>query len=381
MSERKKVIPHESPLIRAADPIVKRLLRHAYTAACGAQAVCNLLVPRRGNLAVYYGGARNGDQGGPLVKVRRLQEHFPEARWGYDLVYLLSNAPYLPDYALRLLKRRGIPIVHNQNGVFYGAWYAGDWEAQNRRMARSYHAADWVFYQSEFCRRAADRFLGARAGPGEILYNAVDTSRFAPGQARQDAAHGGYVFLVTGVIDKHLYYRLESTIAGMRLACDGGLDARLVVAGWVDAESRTRAEALAESLGLSGKISFTGPYSQQQAPDIYRGADAYVMTKHNDPCPNTVLEALAAGLPVLYSDSGGVPELVGAEAGIALPCAEDWETPRTPAPEAIGEGMLRIAANHAAFSAAARRRAVERFDIAHWIGRHRAVFEQLAGKR
>jgi glycosyltransferase involved in cell wall biosynthesis len=332
-------------------------------------------------LAVYYGGARSGDHGGPLVKVQRLQEHFPEARWGYDLVYVLSNAPYLPGYALRLLRRRGIPIVHNQNGVFYGAWYAGDWGAQNRRMARSYHAADWVFYQSEFCRRAADRFLGPRTGPGEILYNAVDTSRFAPEPARRDAARGAYGFLITGVIDKHLYYRLESTIAGLRLACDGGLDARLVVAGWVDAESRSRAEALAEKLRLSTKIRYTGPYSQQQAPGVYRGADAYVMTKHNDPCPNTVLEALASGLPVLYSDSGGVPELVGADAGIALPCADDWETPRTPTAEAIGEGMQKIAANHASFSAVARRRAVERFDIAHWIDRHRTVFEQLAGKR
>ena len=380
MSERKQESPHESPLIRAADPTAKRLIRQAYSAAIGAQAVCNLLVLRRRKLAVYYGGARGGDHGGPLVKVRRLQEHFPEARWGYDLVYLLSNAPYLPDLALRLLKRRGIPVVHNQNGVFYGAWYAGDWEAQNQRMALSYHAADRVFYQSEYCRRAADRFLGYRAGPGEILYNAVDTSRFAPGQARHDAVLG-YRFLITGVIDKHLYYRLESTIAGLRLACDGGLDARLVVAGFVDAEAKLRAEALGETLGLSGKISFTGPYTQQQAPEVYRGADAYVMTKHNDPCPNTVLEALAAGLPVLYSDSGGVPELVGAEAGIGLPCAEDWETPRTPTPEAIGAGMLEIAAKRAAFSTAARRRAVERFDIAPWVARHRAVFEQLAGKR
>jgi len=348
-------------------------------AACGARAFCNILVPRRGQLAVYYGGAMSGDQGGPLVKVRRLQEHFPEARWGYDLVYLLSNAAYLPDYALRLLKQRGIPIVHNQNGVFYRAWYSGDWEAQNRRMAISYLAADWVFYQSEFCRRAADRYLGSRAGSGEILYNAVDTSRFAPARARQDAGRDGHCFLITGVIDEHLYYRLESTIAGLKLACDGGLDARLVVAGRVDPEAQARASAMSERLGLTGRIRFTGPYSQEQAPDVYRAADAYVMTKHNDPCPNTVLEALATGLPVLYSDSGGVPELVGTEAGIALPCAEDWETPRTPSAEAIGEGMWRIAGNHAAFAAAARQRAVERFDIAHWISCHRAVFERLAG--
>lgn len=363
------------------DPWTKILLRQAYTTVCGAQVLCNLAVPRREQLAVYYGGARRGDFGGPLVKVKRLREYFPEVHWGYNLVYLLSNTPYLPGMALDILKRRGIPMVHNQNGVFYKAWYAGDWAAQNRRMARSYHAADWVFYQSEFCRRAADKFLGVRSGLGEILYNAVDTNRFRPQLDAPEKCSGVFSFLITGKIDRHLYYRLESTIAGLRTACDGGLNARLKVAGWVDSEARNRAENQIRDLGLAGRIEFTGAYTQETAPAVYRSADAYVMTKHNDPCPNTVLEALASGLPILYSDSGGVPELAGTEAGVALPCPEDWETTRAPTPEAIGDGMLRIAAGHGPFAAAARRRAVERFDIAHWIDRHRSVFQELLAQR
>lgn len=362
-------------------PWTKILLRQAYTAICGAKVLCNLAGPRRKELAVYYGGARRGDFGGPLVKVKRLREYFPEVQWGYNLVYLLSNTPYLPSIALDILKRRGIPMVHNQNGVFYKAWYAGDWAAQNRRMARSYHAADWVFYQSEFCRRAADKFLGVRSGRGEILYNAVDTNRFRPQQGSTEQRSGAFCFLITGKIDKHLYYRLESTIAGLRTACDSGLNARLKVAGWVDCEARSRAEDQIRDLGLSGRVEFTGAYTQETAPEVYRSADAYVMTKHNDPCPNTVLEALASGLPVLYSDSGGVPELAGTEAGVALPCPEDWETTHAPTAAAIGEGMLRIAAGHDSFAAAARQRAVERFDIKHWIDRHRSVFQELLVQR
>ncbi|MFA5908669.1 MAG: glycosyltransferase family 4 protein [Vicinamibacterales bacterium] len=362
------------------DTAARAILRRGYVAFCGAAAAANLVAPRRNELAVYYGGARSGDVGGPLVKVRRLREYFPEVRWGYNLVYVLSNAPYLPAPALRLLKRRGIPIVHNQNGVFYKAWYAGDWQAQNRQMAQPYHAADWVFYQSEFCRRAADLFLGPREGAGEILYNAVDTGRFSPSPGGAPGSDG-YRFLVTGKIGNHLYYRLESTIAGLRVARARGLDARLTIAGWIELEARGRAEALAASLGVADSVTFTGPYGQQQAPDIYRAADAYVMTKHNDPCPNTVIEALASGLPVLYSDSGGTPELVGTSAGVALPCAEDWEVPHAPDAQAVGEGMLRIAEGRAGFAAAARRRAVEKFDIAHWIARHREVFHQLQAAR
>ena len=353
------------------------MLRQAYTAICGAQVLGNLLMPRRSHLSVYYGGARLGDIGGPLVKVQRLREYFPEVRWGYNLAYLLSNTPYLPGFALHILKHRKVPIVYNQNGVFYKGWYDGDWQSQNRRMARVYHAADWVFYQSEFCRRAADQFLGLRSGKGEILYNAVNTSLFFPMQEQPAIREAPFRFLITGKIGNHLYYRLESTIVGLRVACDGGLNARLLIAGWVAAEAKSRAQALAQKLGLSDQIIYTGLYTQKQAPEIYRGADAFVITTHNDNCPNAVLEALASGLPVLYSNTGGVPELVGVEAGIPLSCAEGWERPHVPDTEAIGAGMLRIAAGSKTFALAARRRAVERFDINHWIARHRAVFEQF----
>ena len=367
--------------MRLKYPITKRLARQAYTAACGARILCNLVVPRREGLAVHYGGARAGDVGGTLVKINRLREYFPEVRWGYNVLYVLSNAPYLPGYALKLAKQTGVPIVHNQNGVFYGAWYSGDWEAQNRRMARSYHAADWVFYQSEFCRRAARRFLGDRRGPGEILYNAVDTTHFSPQRDRQPGARGRWNFLITGKIANHLYYRLESTVAGLRVARDAGLDAHLTVAGWVEAGALSRAQELARDLGVVSAIDFIGPYTQQQAPEIYRAADIYVMTKHNDPCPNTVLEALATGLPILYSDSGGVPELVGADAGIALPCSQSWDVPCVPAAEDLGRGMVTSVVNYTALSSSARRRAVERFDISHWIDRHKTVFQQLTANR
>lgn len=364
--------------MRQIDSGLKMAMRAAYRVACGAVVAGNAIAPRRKGVAVYYGGARVGDVGGPLVKVKRLTAYFPEVRIGFNLAYLLSNAPYLPGWALQLLKARGTVIVSNQDGVFYRAWYDGDWQAQNQRMALAYHAADWVFYQSKFCQRAAEHFLGKRSGPGEILYNAVDTQHFAPAQFER-AARPHFSFLITGKIGSHLAYRLESTIAGLHHARKHGLDARLTVAGWVEEGARRSADTLANRLGLGGVVAYVGPYTQSQAPGIYQGADAYVMTKHNDPCPNTVLEALACGLPVLYSATGGVPELVGDASGIALECPEDWEQVHVPEPDRVGEGMLCIAANHLQFSCAARRNAVERFDIAHWVDRHRTTFRRLLG--
>jgi glycosyltransferase involved in cell wall biosynthesis len=306
-------------------------------------------------------------------------EYFPEHHWRYNLVYLLSNAPYLSRFALDWLRLRNIPIVLNQNGVFYAGWYAGNWQAMNAVMTQAYHLADHVFWQSDFCRRAADRFLGQRQGSGEILFNAIDTKKFCPALSRDVRP---FTFLLTGKIDAHLAYRLESTIAGLKVAKDYGLEACLVIAGKVAESAERSALRLVEKLGIESSVSFLGPYTQDQAPSIYQAADAYVMTKYLDPCPNTVLEAMSCGLPVLYSASGGVPELVGPEAGVGMPVPENWEaSAHTPAAEAIGEGMVQIASQASKMALAARSRAQAEFEITNWIERHRKVFERLLESR
>lgn len=324
----------------------------------------------------FYGGARSGDLGGALVKLKRLSEHFPESRWQYNLVYLLSNAPYLSARALDWLRRRKIPIALNQNGVFYPGWYAGDWQKMNKIMAIAYHRADYVFWQSEFCMRSADHFLGKREGAGEVLFNAIDTQHlFRPAEVSVDRP---FTFLLTGRIDAHLAYRLESSISGLRAARNAGLDCRLLVAGWVEDSALMRSRQLARDLGIMEQVDFLGAYTQNAAPSIYHRADAYIMTKYQDPCPNTVIEAMACGLPVLYSASGGIPEQVGPDAGVGMSVPESWgDVVYTPSPEAIGAGMVEIASRAVSMSVAARRRAESKFDIAYWIQRHRQIFQHL----
>jgi glycosyltransferase involved in cell wall biosynthesis len=351
------------------------LVRSAYRLANGATALASLAAPRPRRVRVFYGGARSGDGGGPQVKVRLLKQHFPETRLGFSLVYLLSNALYLPDAVIAAAGARGIPSVLNQNGVFYPAWYPQGWERENARMAAAYHRASYVFWQSEFCRSSADRFLGPRVGPGEILFNATDTERFAP--APKPRHSGPFVVLVTGKIGRSTAYRLGSSIDGVAAARRGGLEVVMRFAGMIEGSVEVEMRAKVEALGLQDAVTFTGPFSNSDAPAIYGSADAYLMTKHNDPCPNVVIEAMAAGLPVLYSASGGVPELVGPDAGVALPVECTFERAVAPEGAAIAEGLARLMAECLPMGEAARARAVDKFDIRHWIARHGSVFEQL----
>jgi len=325
---------------------------------------------------VYYGGARAGYAGGPQVKVGLLNSRFTPVQFGFNLAYLLSGALYLPAASLRRLKALDIPIVLNQNGVFFPAWYPVGWEAQNERMARAVESASHVFYQSVFCKRAADRFLGTTPASWEILYNGVDTNMFTPAP-REPLAGRPLKLLLTGKIGKSTMSRLLSTIEGLAAARKGGIDAVLDVYGFVAPEVMVEASIMIDRLGLHGEVIFCGSYTRENAAAIYRSADVYVMNKHNDACPNAVLEAMACGLPVLYSASGGVPELVGEEAGVGLPIEESFLHEITPTAQQFAQGLSRLVQNYDVYALQARNRVCAKFDLTHWFDRHEQIFLDL----
>lgn len=362
------------------DRPAKRILRTAWRLALAASTRVSAKRPFASSVPkVFYGGVRAGNLGGTLVKVAHLRKSFPQHLVGYNTVYLLSNAPYLSAQSLDRLKSRGVMRLHNQNGVFYSGWFAGDWQDQNRRMAIPYHRADFVFWQSEFCRRCADRFLGQREGPGTILFNATDIDHYSP--ESNPSMRVPFRFLTTGKFTAHLAYRLVSAIQALAYCVDQGYNFELHIAGWVDKSALSESRQAAEVAGVADRVSYSGAYSQSSAPDIYRSAHAYLMTKYMDPCPNTVIEALACGLPVAYSASGGVPELVGPDAGIGVDVPEDFSTIHMPATDRFGEAMIEVSKNWERMSHAARARAVEAFDLRQWIERHAQVMRSYLEER
>lgn len=357
------------------DPALRRMLALGWKGLVNLQTLL-ASAGVQGGPKLWYGGARAGEAGGPALKLRKLQSAFPQHRSGFNLAYLLSAAPYLSACAMKGLKRKGVPLVLNQNGVFYPAWFAGDWRARNRPMAAAHELADRVLYQSDFCRRAATRFLGERQGPSEILFNAVDVTAFAPSPAVPD---GPFRFLVTGRIDVHQSYRLVQAVAGLGEARKQGLDCRLLAAGVIAPEVRAQALTLAEKYGIAPALTIEGRYSQEQAPDLYRQAHAYLTLTHQDACPSAVIEAMASGLPVVHPISGGVPELV-AEAGVGIPTGEDWDKPLIPDAQSIAQAMITVAQGRDALARKARERAKARFDISVWLDRHSALFNDLLNR-
>ena len=275
-------------------------------------------------------------------------------------------------------RRRGAVFAWNQNGAAYPGWYGPGWELVNQPRARLLHEADHVFYQSEFCKLSADRFYGQRDGSWEVLYNAVDVERFSPSASRPPRP----LTLVLGGT-QYQRYRLEIALETLALVRREHSDARLIVTGALtfDTDAAAQAAALARSLRLQDAVELTGTYTQEHAPALLRRADILLHTKYNDPCPTVVIEALACGLPVVYSATGGVAELVGDEAGLGLAAPLDWERDHPPSPDGLAAAVLAVRERLAERSEAARRRAVERFDARAWVDRHLAVFAEALRHR
>jgi glycosyltransferase involved in cell wall biosynthesis len=335
-----------------------------------------LLTRRRGapGLRVFYGHDRVPVTGEPVAggtaKFQRLATRFPNHPSDFTLLYLGST--WLPRDLrplLRLVGRRGIPFVLNQNGVGYPGW-AGEEGAEefNRPLRRVLAAADHVLYQSEFCKRAADALVASPSGSWEVLYNAVDVERFVP---TKSPPAGGPVLLLGG--DQYQEYRLEVALRTLRALLPSQPDARLLVTGRLVAPI----EPLLAELGLEGRVDVLGRYSQRDAPAAYQRAHVLLHTKVNDPCPSVVIEALACGLPVVYPKSGGVPELVGDDAGIGVSHPDTWERDEPPEPDALAAAVVEALADRERFAANARTRAVERFALEPWLDRHAALFERL----
>lgn len=215
---------------------------------------------------------------------------------------------------------------------------------------------------------------GVPSGRLGLLYNGIDLTPFekAPPRAQTRASLGLddaaiALLCVANLIPYKGHADLLHALADVRDELPAGW--RLALAGRDDGIGASLRE-LAQTLGLAGHMLWLG--ERADIPALYAAADIGVLCSHEEGFSNSLLEGMAAGIPLVATRVGGNAEAVlDGETGFVTP-------PRDP--EALGRAILRLASNAALrerMGEAGRRRVGAHFSLEACVGRYARLYRSL----
>ncbi|HEX8492712.1 MAG TPA: glycosyltransferase family 4 protein [Pyrinomonadaceae bacterium] len=218
----------------------------------------------------------------------------------YDVIHIYA-ASYLsfmisPTPAFLIAKLYGKKILLN--------YHSGHAERHLERWKRTaiptIRLADITIVQSEYL---VDVF--ARFGlPAQAIFNHIETEHFHFRERRPLRP----LFLSNRNLEP--IYNVGCVIRAFALVQERFPDACLTVAG--DGSQRAELERLANDLRLRN-VKFTGLIAPEKMVELYDAADIFLNGSEVDNMPLSLLEAFAAGLPVVTTDAGGIPYIVADE--------------------------------------------------------------------
>lgn len=282
---------------------------------------------------------------------------YPQDRIAPDVALVVAGTRRLG--WLRRCRRQGTRIVHRLGGMNW--LYRVGCRTEGRHVLPALRNqvfaiirarfADTVVYQSEFARDWWNREYGPWPGHQVIVRNGVDLQVFRP--RTQD--HRRRLVCVEGIVE---YSPVNTGIieALAREVEFRGLAEVFEIYGKVS-------EAMRRRYAGFRRVRIMGPVPRDRIPAVYPGA-VFVSLDVNAACPNSVIEALASGCPVVGFATGALPELVPPEGGILVPYGADVWRLQEPAYGALVDAVAQALARRSEFSGPARAVAEARFDFA-----------------
>lgn len=292
-----------------------------------------------------------------------------------DAVLVIGGTRHL--VGLWRLRRAGIPVVQRLDGMNWlhrlshpsglSGWRHYLRAEYGNRLLSVIRArlATRVVYQSQFSRDWWERVRGETPVPSRVIYNGVDLDFYHAHGERQLPQDRFRLLLVEGSLmggyESGLQVAVELALGLNNCLQDAGSDRRLelAVAGRVPAILQEQWETFVS--GRQGHrgidLTWMGLVEPERIPAIDRSAHLLFSADLNAACPNSVIEALACGLPVVAFDTGALSELLRDRAGVLVPYGGDpWklDPPDIPALVAAAWDILQ---DLAGYQQAARQRA------------------------
>ena len=200
-----------------------------------------------------------------------------------------------------------------------------------------------------------------------LVPNGVDAAEFAGPRQRDGPLR--FLFVGRHVFQKGIDRLLEAAARVRPRIVDGFV---LELAG--DGPERPRLERRARDLDLGRKVRFLGSLDRPQLLEAYRRADVFVLPSRFEGFPLVILEAWSAGLPVIATSVGGVPDLCGPRNSVLVP-SDDLD--------ALGDAMVSLAQDSArreALGAAGRSVVLQHYTWDAIADRYEEVYERSLGR-
>ncbi len=258
-------------------------------------------------------------------------------------------------------KRQGIRIVQRLNGI---NWMhrvvpttighkikaiTANWLCAfiRRRMA------DHVVYQSVFSNELWETRFGQIKIPTSIVHNGVNLETFRPCDSAKRQQLPPKVIVVEGNLSDGYEHGLKAAVALVNSVRESlGVDISLEVVG-------NAAPQVIELYPMPW-IKWSGKLPHDSVVERLRESHLFFASDLHPACPNSVLEAMACGVPVVGYDTGAVGELIGSDGGCVVPYGADaWKLEPPSNHEALVSAALKILNDHEAASTRARERALE----------------------
>lgn len=270
----------------------------------------------------------------------------------------------------------GISTLHSEHGFDLNDL---DGKARKTRLLRRLHTpfVDRYVTVSRQLRALYIDELGLESDKVTQICNGVDTTHFVPVPSRRDellppAFQGKHSFVV-GTVGRIQAIKDQATLlhAMAEVVRRGsGLPLRLALAVVGDGPLLGELRKLAKGLGIENLVWFTG--ARNDVADLLQAMDLFVLPSLNEGISNTLLEAMATGLPVLATAVGGNVELL--EAGVTGDTFEPGDIHQ------LADVMARYMASPAlccAHGAAARQRVVRQFSLQTMVAAYQKVYLTL----
>lgn len=291
-----------------------------------------LVVPRYGDepdepgIVRVAGRAVPGDPEDRIVRWRAMHRAVAEAAADCDLIHV--QTPFAAHYAgLAAARKLGLPVLATYHTLFeeylhhYAPYIPAAWlrAAARAFSRRQCNALDSVIVPSSAMRERLQSY-GVET-PLHVLPTGIPVSRFGNGDgAAFRRAHGipetRPVALYVGRVahEKNIGFLIEA----VRVAFAGVPDLLLLITG--EGPATVELKKQVEQLGLGQAIRFLGYLDRQhQLPDCYSAADIFVFASRTETQGLVLLEAMAAGLPVMALSEMGARDILAPGKGCLTP--------------------------------------------------------------